>query len=328
MRHILITGGAGFIGSHVAELLTKKYDNYRITVLDKLTYASNIDNLSKAISEDNFKFAKVDICDYDTLQEMHKFLPFTDIIHLAAESHVDNSHEAAHLFAQTNIIGTINLLNLFRTFKKKGRFHLVSTDEVFGSLGETGKFTEESRYDPHNIYSASKASADHFARAYANTFDLDIVISNCSNNYGPHQHAEKFIPNCINSLINRNPIKVYGEGTNVRDWLSVYDHASAIDKIFHEGKTGETYNIGSNNEWTNIDLARYLCNIYDGIVENNMLESNNLITFVKDRPGHDSRYAIDYQKIRVELGWNPVINFHDGLKQTVHWYIDNKDLFE
>lgn len=330
MRHILITGGAGFIGSHVAELFAKKYDNYIVTVLDKLTYASNMNNLTDAFDESNFGFVKGDICDYKFLKELHHHKGFTDIIHLAAESHVDNSHEAATLFAETNILGTINLLNLYRTFEKPGRFYQVSTDEVYGSLSNNPyeKFDEDSSYDPHNIYSASKASADHFVRSYHNTFGLDVVLSNCSNNYGPHQHPEKFIPNCIKSLINREPIRVYGNGENIRDWLHVYDHAKAIDKIFHEGKTGETYLIGSDNEWSNIDLARALCNVYDGIVDNPMLESNKLITFVEDRPGHDSRYAINAVKLRVELGWTPTAQFFDGLKQTVNWYMENKDLFE
>jgi len=324
MKNILITGGAGFIGSHVVKHFVKKYSDYNIVNLDKLTYASNVDFLNEISSFKNYTFVKADICNFGKIQEVFVKYKITDVIHLAAESHVDNSIENALEFANTNIIGTINLLELSRknwNKKNKNLFYHISTDEVFGTLDESGIFREESRYDPHSPYSASKASADHFVRAFYDTHKLPVVVSNCSNNYGPNQHKEKLIPTVINSLINKSKIPVYGNGLNVRDWLYVEDHVEAIDLIFHRGNVGETYCIGGNNEIRNLDLIKLIIKEFDYIKQNKNL-SIDLISFVKDRLGHDYRYAIDISKIKSELGWEPKTSIDIGLKNTLNWYIN------
>ena len=324
MKNILITGGAGFIGSHLVKHFVKKYSDYNIVNLDKLTYASNLNFLLDTSASDNYTFIQADICNFSKIQEVFVKYKITDVIHLAAESHVDNSIENALEFANTNIIGTINLLELSRknwNKKNKNLFYHISTDEVFGTLDENGIFREESRYDPHSPYSASKASADHFVRAFYDTHKLPVIVSNCSNNYGPNQHKEKLIPTVINSLINKSRIPVYGNGLNVRDWLYVEDHVEAIDLIFHRGNVGETYCIGGNNEIRNLDLIKLIIKQFDSIKKYKN-SSIDLINFVKDRLGHDYRYAIDISKIRNELGWEPKTSIDIGLKNTLNWYIN------
>lgn len=327
MQKILITGGAGFIGSHVVRLLVSKYPNYEIYNLDALTYAGNLENIKDIEVEPNYHFIKADITDEESMYSLFEKYQFDGVIHLAAESHVDRSIEDPLAFLKTNIFGTVNLLNAARktwkTFEGKLFYH-VSTDEVYGSLGETGFFYESTSYDPKSPYSASKASSDHFVRAYQNTYGLPIVISNCSNNYGPNQFPEKLIPLCINNIKHTKPLPIYGKGENIRDWLYVVDHARAIDVIFHKGKVGETYNIGGHNEWTNIDLVKELCKVMDEKLGRPKGESENLITYVKDRAGHDLRYAIDASKIKEELGWEPSLQFEEGIRKTVDWYLKNE----
>lgn len=326
-RSILITGGAGFIGSHVVRLFVNKYPNYNIINLDKLTYAGNLENLTDIDSAANYHFVKGDICDNDILSEIFNEYQIDGVIHLAAESHVDRSIKDPSEFIRTNVFGTVNLLNIAKEFWARSdqdyRFYHISTDEVYGALGDEGYFTENTSYDPKSPYSASKASSDHFVRAYHNTYGLPVVISNCSNNYGPNQFPEKLIPLIINNIKKRKPLPVYGKGENVRDWLYVVDHAEAIDKVFHNGKIGETYNIGGSNEWKNIDLIRLVCRIMDKKL-NNEVPSEELITFVTDRLGHDLRYAIDASKIKKELNWEPIDNFTSGIEKTIDWYLDNE----
>ncbi|MEI6900027.1 MAG: dTDP-glucose 4,6-dehydratase [Bacteroidota bacterium] len=328
-KTILITGGAGFIGSHVVSLFTKKYPEYRIVNLDKLTYAGNLLNLKKIENLPNYEFVKGDIVDAPFINQLFNKYQFDGVIHLAAESHVDRSISNPMEFIFTNIVGTVNLLNASREFWKEKpegkRFYHISTDEVYGSLGETGYFYETTAYDPRSPYSASKASSDHLVRAFFHTYKLPVVISNCSNNYGPYHFPEKLIPLCINNIQQNKPLPIYGKGENIRDWLFVEDHANAIDLIFHRGKTGETYNIGGNNEWTNIDLIRLLCSIMDNKLKREPGTSAKLITFVKDRAGHDLRYAIDSSKLQNELGWKPSLQFEEGLNKTVDWYLSNQD---
>jgi dTDP-glucose 4,6-dehydratase len=327
-RTILVTGGAGFIGSHVVRLFVAKYPDYKIVNLDKLTYAGNLANLKDVEEKSNYEFVKGDICDAKFIQELFSKHNFDGVIHLAAESHVDRSISNPMDFVVTNVIGTVTLLNAAKHHWKESKeklFYHVSTDEVYGSLGETGFFTEETKYDPHSPYSASKASSDHFVRAYHDTFQFPIVISNCSNNYGSYHFPEKLIPLAINNIKNNKPVPVYGKGENVRDWLFVEDHARAIDVIFHQGKIGDTYNIGGNNEWANIDLIRLLCKIMDKKLGKNEGESAKLITFVKDRAGHDLRYAIDSSKLQKELSWKPSLQFAEGLEKTVDWYLANEE---
>ncbi|NTV68415.1 MAG: dTDP-glucose 4,6-dehydratase [Chlorobaculum sp.] len=326
--HILITGGAGFIGSHVIRHFLATYPGYTITNLDKLTYAGNLVNLCDVESMPNYRFVKGDIADGSFLLDLFKEHQFDAVIHLAAESHVDRSIESPVEFVVSNVLGTVNLLNAARAtwdgaFEGK-RFYHISTDEVYGSLGSEGMFTESTAYDPHSPYSASKASSDHFVRAFHDTYGLPVVISNCSNNYGSHQFPEKLIPLFINNIRRQKPLPVYGAGLNVRDWLWVVDHARAIDVIFHQGKSGETYNIGGHNEWTNIDLIRLLCRIMDRKLGREAGESEKLITYVTDRAGHDLRYAIDATKLQRELGWVPSVTFEEGLETTVDWYLSNQ----
>jgi dTDP-glucose 4,6-dehydratase len=327
-KNILITGGAGFIGSHVVRLFVNKYPDYQIFNLDKLTYAGNLENLKDIEDQPNYTFVKGDIVDGDFIQELFTKEQFDGVIHLAAESHVDRSIANPMEFIMTNIVGTVNLLNAAKHIWKENMegklFYHISTDEVYGSLGDTGFFTEQTPYDPHSPYSASKASSDHLVRAYHDTFGLPVVISNCSNNYGPNQFPEKLLPLFIHNIRNNKPLPVYGEGINVRDWLYVIDHANAIDLIFHKGKKGETYNIGGNNEWKNIDLIRMLCSIMDKKLDREPGTSEQLITFVKDRAGHDLRYAIDSSKLQHELGWSPSLQFEEGLEKTVDWYLENQ----
>ena len=325
MKNILVTGGAGFIGSHLIKYYVKKYNDYNIINVDKLTYASNIDFLDEISSFENYFFVQADICNSKKIEEIFIKYKISDVIHLAAESHVDNSIENALEFAKTNILGTINLLELARknwNKKKNNLFYHISTDEVFGTLNELGIFSENSKYDPHSPYSASKASADHFVRAFYDTHKLPIIISNCSNNYGPNQNKEKLIPTVINSLINKTKIPVYGNGLNVRDWLYVEDHVEAIDLIFHQGVVGETYCIGGKNEIKNIDLIQMIIEKYD-LIQQNKNSSMNLISFVEDRLGHDFRYAIDISKINNNLGWKPKTKISLGLKKTLDWYLND-----
>jgi dTDP-glucose 4,6-dehydratase len=327
---ILITGGAGFIGSHVVRLFVNKYPHYNIVNLDKLTYAGNLANLKDVEDKPNYMFVKGDIVDADFIQKLFVHHKFNAVIHLAAESHVDRSITNPLEFVQTNVIGTVNLLNAAKAIHKENSsafnlFYHVSTDEVYGSLGETGMFTEETPYDPHSPYSASKASSDHFVRAYHDTYGLPALISNCSNNYGPNHFPEKLIPLCISNIKNNRPLPIYGKGENVRDWLYVVDHARAIDVIFHNARAGSTYNIGGHNEWTNIDVIRLLCKIMDKKLGRPEGTNEKLITFVKDRAGHDLRYAIDSTKLQKELGWQPSLQFEEGLEKTVDWYLANEE---
>lgn len=326
-KKIVITGGAGFIGSHVVRLFVNKYPDYQIINLDKLTYAGNLENLKDIENKSNYTFIKGDIVDASFINELFAIHKFDHVIHLAAESHVDRSISNPLEFVMTNVIGTVNLLNAAKNLWKDNysdhRFYHVSTDEVYGTLGESGMFTETTSYDPHSPYSASKASSDHFVRAYHDTYGMDVVISNCSNNYGSHHFPEKLIPLSIHNIKNNKTIPIYGKGENVRDWLFVEDHARAIDIIFHKAKTGETYNIGGHNEWTNIDLIRLLCTIMDKKLNRETGTSAKLITFVKDRAGHDLRYAIDSSKLQKELGWVPSLQFEEGLEKTVDWYLAN-----
>jgi dTDP-glucose 4,6-dehydratase len=327
-KTIIITGGAGFIGSHVVRLFVNKYPGYKIVNLDKLTYAGNLENLEDIDKLPNYEFVKADITDSEAIRNVFaKYRP-DGVIHLAAESHVDRSIANPMEFIHTNIVGTVVLLNAVRELWKdhfEGKlFYHISTDEVYGSLGETGFFTETTSYDPRSPYSSSKASSDHLVRAYYHTYKLPVVVSNCSNNYGPNQFPEKLIPLSINNIKNNKPIPIYGKGENIRDWLYVIDHARAIDVIFHQGKTGETYNIGGNNEWKNIDLIYLLCKIMDQKLNRAKGTSEKLITFVKDRAGHDLRYAIDSTKLQRELGWSPSLQFEEGLSKTVDWYLANE----
>ncbi|MDR0206455.1 MAG: dTDP-glucose 4,6-dehydratase [Bacteroidales bacterium] len=327
MKKLLITGGAGFIGSHVVRLFVNKYPHYEIYNLDKLTYAGNLDNLQDIENKPNYHFIKDDIVDGEKMLALFKEKQFDGVIHLAAESHVDRSIESPMEFIYTNVIGTVNLLNVAREIWKdveNKRFYHISTDEVYGSLGETGAFTETTPYDPHSPYSAAKASSDHFVRAYYDTYKLPTVISNCSNNYGPNQFPEKLIPLFIHNIKNNIALPVYGKGINVRDWLYVEDHAAAIDLIFHKGKTGETYNIGGNNEWKNIDLINKLIEIMDRKLGRAEGASLSLITFITDRAGHDLRYAIDASKLKNELHWEPTVKFIEGFENTVDWYLNNE----
>ena len=328
-KKIMITGGAGFIGSHVVRLFVNKYPQYLIVNLDALTYAGNLANLKDVESAPNYKFEKGDITDAKRMQDLFAQYGFDAVIHLAAESHVDRSILDPLAFVRTNVLGTANLLNAsYASWKGalEGKlFYHVSTDEVYGSLGAEGFFTEETPYDPRSPYSASKASSDHFVMAWYHTYGFPIVLSNCSNNYGSHHFPEKLIPLMINNILNNKPLPVYGKGENVRDWLYVEDHARAIDTIFHKGKTGGKYNIGGFNEWKNIDIVHLLCGIMDRQLNRPAGESAKLITYVKDRPGHDLRYAIDATKLNKELGWTPSLQFEEGLEKTVEWYLKNQD---
>jgi dTDP-glucose 4,6-dehydratase len=327
-KTILITGGAGFIGSHVVRLFVNKYPEYKIVNLDKLTYAGNLENLRDIDTKPNYTFEKADITDIATINSLFQKYKFDGVVHLAAESHVDRSITNPLEFIHTNVVGTMTLLNAAREAWKDNmagkKFYHISTDEVYGSLGETGLFTEETAYDPRSPYSASKASSDHLVRAYFHTYKLPVVVSNCSNNYGPNHFPEKLIPLSIHNIKTNKPIPIYGKGENIRDWLYVVDHARAIDVIFHNGVVGETYNIGGHNEWTNIKLIHLLCEIMDKKLNREPGTSAKLITYVKDRAGHDLRYAIDSSKIQRELGWKPSLQFEEGLEKTVDWYLANE----
>lgn len=326
--NILITGGAGFIGSHVIRRFVNKYPNYQLINFDKLTYAGNLSNLKDVDGKANYTFVKGDICSVEDVTRVFEEHQITHVIHLAAESHVDRSIENPLEFAMTNVIGTLNLLSVAKSFWKDGKdhvFHHVSTDEVYGSLNETDLFKETTAYDPRSPYSASKASSDHFVKAFFHTYDFPIKMSNCSNNYGSHHFPEKLIPLMINNILNMQSLPIYGKGENIRDWLWVEDHASAIDVIFHNGTLGETYNVGGLNEWTNIDLVNFLCRLMDEKLNRTPGTSASLITYIKDRAGHDMRYAIDATKLETELGWKPSIQFEEGLSKTVDWYLENQD---
>jgi len=331
MRKILITGGAGFIGTHVVKHFVRKYPEYQIYNLDKLTYAGNLENLKDIENEPNYHFIKADIVDAGKMYEIFDEYKFDAVIHLAAESHVDRSILNPMEFIYTNIVGTVNLLNAARKIWGENSddnvFYHISTDEVYGSLSKTGYFTEKTPYDPNSPYSASKASSDHLVRSYFKTYKLPVKITNCSNNFGPYQFPEKLIPLVINNIKHNKPLPIYGKGINVRDWLYVEDHVAAIDLVFHKGDVGDTYNIGGNNEWTNIDLVRKICSIMDKKL-NREEPAENLITFVKDRAGHDLRYAIDSSKIRKELGWEPKHSFDEALEKTIDWYLNNEEWLE
>ncbi len=326
---ILITGGAGFIGSHLMRLFVNKYPDYTIVNLDKLTYAGNLENLKDIENAPNYTFIKGDIEDIGQVKKLFKEYQFTAVLHCAAESHVDRSISDPLAFVKTNVLGTVTLLQVAKDAWKDDYndklFYHISTDEVYGSLGEEGFFVEETAYDPRSPYSASKASSDHFVSAYYHTYKLPVIISNCSNNYGPYHFPEKLIPLCINNIINNKPLPIYGKGENVRDWLFVEDHVKAIDTIFHNGKCGETYNIGGHNEWKNIDIIKELCRQMDQKLDREKGTSEKLITFVKDRAGHDMRYAIDATKLKKELGWLPSLQFEEGLSKTIDWYLNNSE---
>lgn len=332
-RNIIITGGAGFIGSHVVRLFVNKYPEYHIINIDKLTYAGNLENLKDIETRENYTFVKADICDFEKMLKIIHDFKIDGIIHLAAESHVDRSIKDPFTFAQTNVMGTLSLLQAAKTIwealpekYEDKRFYHISTDEVYGALNfDNTLFTEETKYDPHSPYSASKASSDHFVRAYHDTYGMPTIVTNCSNNYGPYQFPEKLIPLFINNIRNRRPLPVYGKGENVRDWLYVEDHARAIDIIFHEGKIANTYNIGGFNEWKNIDLIKVIINTVDRLLGNPEGHSLDLITYVTDRQGHDLRYAIDSRKLKNELGWEPSLQFEEGIEKTVRWYLDNEE---
>ena len=330
-KNLLITGGAGFIGSHLVKLFVNKYPDYKIYNLDALTYAGNLESIKEIEGKSNYEFVHGDITDLDFLSSLFVEKRITDVIHLAAESHVDRSISDPLIFIKTNVLGTASLLQVAKNHwgKEKGHlFYHVSTDEVYGSLGDEGFFYEDTAYDPRSPYSASKASSDHFVRAFHHTYNLPVVISNCSNNYGPYQFPEKLIPLFINNILEEKPLPVYGAGVNVRDWLYVVDHAKAIDDIFHNGKIGETYNIGGHNEWKNIDLIKLLCKLMDQKLARPEGSSEKLITYVTDRAGHDMRYAIDATKIKEELGWVPSLQFEEGLSETIDWYLENKQWLE
>lgn len=329
-KNILITGGAGFIGSHVVRLFVNKYPQHRIINLDKLTYAGNLANLTDIENKPNYIFEKADICDFDAMKEIFKKYNIDNVIHLAAESHVDRSIKDPFTFAMTNVMGTLSLLQVAKDFwtapYQNNLFYHISTDEVYGTLQMDGTFfTEETSYDPHSPYSASKASSDHFVRAFHDTYKLPVIVTNCSNNYGPYQFPEKLIPLFINNIRHGKSLPVYGKGENVRDWLYVVDHARAIDVIFHNGKNGDTYNIGGFNEWTNIDLIKVIIKTVDKLLGNPEGKSLDLITYVTDRAGHDLRYAIDSTKLKEELGWEPSLQFEEGIEKTVQWYLDNQE---
>lgn len=330
-KTILVTGGAGFIGSHVIRLMVNKYPNYRIVNFDKLTYAGNLKNLTDVENASNYVFVKGDICDRQDLKNVFEEYNVSDVIHLAAESHVDRSIEGPMEFVMTNVVGSVNLLQQAKDSwagDNNHVFHHVSTDEVYGSLGAEGLFEETTSYDPRSPYSASKASSDHFVRAFYHTYGLPVKMSNCSNNYGSHHFPEKLIPLMINNIVHKKPLPIYGKGDNIRDWLWVVDHASAIDAIFHGGRVGESYNVGGLNEWTNIDLVKYLCRLMDQKLGRSEGESEELITYVTDRAGHDMRYAIDASKLESELNWRPSVTFEEGLEHTVDWYLANSEWIE
>ena len=330
-KTIIITGGAGFIGSHVVRRFIKNYPDYLIVNVDKLTYAGNLENLNDIDQHPNYRFERADIVDADAVRAIFKKYDVTDVIHLAAESHVDRSIEGPMDFVMTNVVGTVNLLQAAKDAWKGSTgnvFHHVSTDEVYGSLGDEGLFTEHTSYDPRSPYSASKASSDHFVMAFYHTYGLPIKMSNCSNNYGSHHFPEKLIPLMIHNILHKKPLPIYGLGDNIRDWLWVEDHASAIDAIFHTGRIGESYNVGGLNEWTNIELVRFLCQLMDEKLGRTKGESEELITYVTDRAGHDKRYAIDASKLEEELGWTPSITFEEGLSKTVDWYLENQEWVE